>query len=173
MDLLVALQNWWSQPHFWFAVALPALLATIAARRHRPEMLANLGVWLVGTALSVASAYSNLRPLLGLAPDPYGVYALPIFPVAYLIAGRYRVASRGLCAAGTFLSLLAVDVVVAVQRFAAGAPDAAATVVGIGARQPVDGLIVVPLGAALAAWQVGRLQRQGVDLRLFKSRLSR
>lgn len=169
-NLMAGLQSWWSQPHFWYAVALPATLAVIVALRHRPETLANLGIWLVATLFSVASAYTSIRPLLGLAPDPYGVYTLPLFPIAYLIAGRYRVASRSVCFSGTFASMLATDLAVFGQRWAVGSADAWDTLVGIGAGRPVDGLVVAPLGAWVVAWLVGGMQRRGVEMRIFRSR---
>lgn len=166
-DLLL----WTSQPYFWFAVALPALLAGIAARLRSQDVRANLDVWLLATTLTIASAYTELRPLIGLAPDPYGVYALPVFPVAYLVAGKYRVASRAVCFAGTFASLLATDLIVFAQRWLAGSADAGDTLVGIGAGRPIDGHLVAPVGAWVTAWLVAGLQRRGTPLRMFRSRL--
>ncbi len=168
LDVLLA---WTSQPHFWFAVALPAVLAGLAARHRAQEMRANLDVWLLATILTLASAYTELRPLIGLAPDPYGVYALPLFPAAYLAAGKYRVASRAVCFCGTFASLLATDLIVCAQRWLTGSGDAADSLVGVGAGRPVDGLIVGPVGAWVAAWLVAELQRRGTPLRIFRSRL--
>lgn len=171
-SLLAALQDWWSQPYFWFAVALPATLATAAGLRNRRETIANLNVWFLATLLTVASAYAGIRSLLGLPGGPNDIYALPLFPAAYLIAGRYRVADAGVCFAGTFASLIATDLIVFSQRWAAaGSADAWATFVGIGAGRPVDGLVVGPVGAWVVAWLVGRMQRRGVQMRVFRSRL--
>ncbi len=168
LDVLLA---WTSQPYFWFAVALPACLAVVAARRRRQDVLANLGVWLVATMLTIASAYAEIRPLLGLAPDIHGIYAVPVFPVVYLAAGTYRTASRSVCFSGTFTSLLTTDLMVFGQHWLKGSEDAWPTLVGIGAGRPVDGLVVASVGTWVVAWLVAGMQRCGVPLRIFKSRL--
>ncbi len=170
-NLIAALRSWVAEPFFWYAVALPGVLSVAVALRRRPEALANVGIWLAATGLSVASAYTNIRGWVGLPLDPFGVYALPIFPVAYLIAGRYRVATRSVAFSGTFASLLATDLVVVGQRWLTSSADAWDTLVGIGAGQPMDGLVVAPAGAWVAAWLVAGMQRRGVPMRIFRSRM--
>lgn len=160
-----------AEPYFWYAVAIPAALVLAVAMRHRNDVGRNGGIWAVATILTVVSAYTGIRELVGFPPDPYGVYALPVFPVAYLIAGQYVIANAAVCAAGTFASLLATDLAVFGQRWVVGSADAWGSLVGIGAGRPIDGLVAVPAGAWAVARLVARLQRRGVPLRIFRSRL--
>ncbi len=161
------------EPHFWFAVALPAAIALVIAWRNHAELWRNAGIWVVATTLTVGSAFVDIRSFLGLTHDPFGVYAFPLFLVVYLVAGRYRTASAAVCFAGTFASLLVTDLVVFAYQWSVGAPDAIDTLVGIGAGKPVDGLLFASAGAGVAASLVRAMERQGVEMRLFRSRMKR
>lgn len=170
---LEAITHWTAQPHFWFAVGLPAAVSLMIAIRNREEVVRNAGVWVAGTMLTIASAYADIRPLLGLPRDPFGVYAVPVFLLAYLAAGRYRVANPAFCVAGTFASLLAADLVIFGHRLIVGAPGAFEALAGIGAGKPLDGLLLAPLGGWAAASVGGALQLRGVPMRLFRSRIEK
>lgn len=87
--------------------------------------------------------------------------------VAYLAGGQYRTANPGVCFAGTFAGLLLTDLAVSAQRWMVDAPDATAALIGIGAGQPLDGLILAPIAAAA----VDTLQTRWAEIRMFRSRM--
>lgn len=159
-----------AEPHFWYAVVLPSLLSGYAVFRFRGEADANAGIWLLSSAVSLVSVYAGLREWVGLDGDA-GVYALPVFPVAYLVAGRYREANPVLCAAGTYLSLLLVIVLVSVLWLMVAPAEPGPALRSIGEGSPINALLVIPVAAGLITWIVARLQRGGVEMRLFRSRL--
>lgn len=159
-----------AEPHFWYAFLLPTAFSLWIVVRGRDEASANAAIWLLSTLASTVSVYAGLREWIGLGSD-VGVYALPVFPVAYLLAGRYRRANPALCAAGTYLSLLLVIVLTSALWIVVAPVEAGLSLGSIGAGTPINALLVIPVAAGLIAVLVARLQRDGVEMKLFRSRL--
>ncbi len=149
-------EHWWEGPGW--AVALPLALCTVLSLR-RPAMLRDAAFWVAVAVCALAcglTAYWKEQPAL----DTVSLHMAPLtlFVIA-VCAWRGRCPRADEAYVGSYLSLLAPDVVHTVLRFGPGSADWR-FLQGVGGAGIGDGLFMYPLlGAVLVFyvnWRTGR-----------------
>lgn len=152
------------QEYFWIAVAIPAAISAWAVMSTWPAASV-LGPWTCSVGFTTLLAVPPLQPYLhALGQSPMNVYAPPVFVVAYLVWGRYELPSVRIAYAGTFLSLMIADFAGAWLLSQHLAPSEQPFFFYVGGAGMVDGLVLIPAGAALLVGSIKLILRRGHEL---------
>lgn len=170
-DLPIGIAAWVRTEHFAIAVLFPTMAATVCMWASRDAVRGNFWIFFAAVCATIVVALPPVEPWLHvLDPEPANLHTLPLLPVAYLLLGRYRLPNPALAYGATFFSLLIADLVGANAYAQLNGAPAGSSLVGVGGAGARDGLVLLPIVAAIITWSVRALLVQGVPLRLFGRR---
>jgi hypothetical protein len=168
--------------YYWWTgviVILPLLISILLLAQYRFALRGNGWVLAISVIFSVAQAHPAIQKfyfLLGTGNPAEQTHAAPVFIALYLVFGKFYRPSRALLYAGTFLCLLATDLVDAYLRWTVAPPSwpFGLYLGSIGGAGWMDGLLHLPLLAVglalLVQWEMNRgatfkwmLRRQNTD----------
>jgi hypothetical protein len=157
--------QWIQQDYFWWAVALPSLIASWAVISAWPAARVELRLWAYSVLLTTLVAIPPIQSYLHfLGQNPANIYAVPIFLLAYLVCGCYESPSARIAYAGTFVSLLIADLAGAWHLSRRLPSPTEPFPMAIGGAGLMDGLVLIPIGAGLLVVTIQQILRRGHEL---------